>query len=76
MKGPAVCYRLRTCELSREDALEIGERIRAKRTVYVHLSEPDDITASEFSLLSREPSERYARKIEFGRDPQQIRFEG
>ena len=67
---------LRTCELSWEEALQVGEAIQAKRTIYIHLSEPDDISASEFLVLSRELSEKYGRIIEFGFDTQQLRFEG
>jgi phosphoribosyl 1,2-cyclic phosphate phosphodiesterase len=67
---------LLTCELSWEEALALGERIRAKRTIYIHLSEPDDISVNEFAVISRDLSERYGRTIEFGFDTQRIRFEG
>jgi phosphoribosyl 1,2-cyclic phosphodiesterase len=63
------------CELSWDEALQIGEYIQAKRTVYIHLSEPDDISVNEFAILGRELSKKYGRLIEFGFDTQNIRFD-
>ena len=63
---------LRTCELSWDEALELGEKIHAKRTVYIHLSEPDGISPEEFRELGEQLSRAAGRVIEFGYDGQKI----
>lgn len=66
---------LRECELSWEEALAIGEKIRAKKTIYTHLSEPDNISVEEFKVIGFDLSRKYNRSIEFGHDTQIVTFD-
>lgn len=50
-------------------------RTSAQRTVYLHLSEPDDVNFEDFRVIGKFLSEQNCRGIEFDYDTQEIEFD-